>query len=375
MQIGILTFHRALNCGAMLQAWALRQVLQRMGHQVGFVPNHVGELPRWLGLPRSGTILGRIRGFCSAVPRNLLSIGCYGKLKNRCRAFQNNHLPEIDLESCDAVVVGSDQVWRDSLTGNERGLFHGDSIPEGLPLVAYAASIGDAVPPPEQLSSLARSTGRYFRISVREALVAHVLEPLSRREMPVVVDPTLLLTRLDFTSIANIDACPKQPFLFAYAVHATPFFCRTAQSLAKRMGLGIVITAACQTTRYCAPRGLTYAISPDRMVGCIANAQCVVASSFHGTALALLHDKPFISLRERSEIVESRPASLLRQVGENGRLCTPASTLDDMEKMLKENPSPLAQVAVKDMRANSLKWLTDTVNAIRDGGNNALLRH
>ena len=49
MRIAILTFHRAYNCGAMLQAWALKTVLERMGHVVEFpICNHVGETRRWL---------------------------------------------------------------------------------------------------------------------------------------------------------------------------------------------------------------------------------------------------------------------------------------------------------------------------------------
>ena len=48
MKIAILTFHRAYNCGAMLQAWALRTVLERMGHTIEFpILNHVGETKRW----------------------------------------------------------------------------------------------------------------------------------------------------------------------------------------------------------------------------------------------------------------------------------------------------------------------------------------
>ena len=34
MKIGILTFHRAHNYGAVLQCYALQEILKRMGHQV-----------------------------------------------------------------------------------------------------------------------------------------------------------------------------------------------------------------------------------------------------------------------------------------------------------------------------------------------------
>ena len=37
MKIGILTYHRAHNYGAMLQAYALRTFLQKQGHWVEFI--------------------------------------------------------------------------------------------------------------------------------------------------------------------------------------------------------------------------------------------------------------------------------------------------------------------------------------------------
>ena len=53
MRIGIITYHRAYNCGAMLQAWALKTVLERMGHEVEvfnrlFTPSKT----RWSQIPK-----------------------------------------------------------------------------------------------------------------------------------------------------------------------------------------------------------------------------------------------------------------------------------------------------------------------------------
>ena len=37
MKIGILTFHYAHNYGALMQAWALKEYLQSIGHEVYFI--------------------------------------------------------------------------------------------------------------------------------------------------------------------------------------------------------------------------------------------------------------------------------------------------------------------------------------------------
>ena len=58
MKIGILTYHRAHNYGAMLQAYALQHFLQSKGHQVDFIDywpkDHADEYNLWK--PLRGTL-------------------------------------------------------------------------------------------------------------------------------------------------------------------------------------------------------------------------------------------------------------------------------------------------------------------------------
>ena len=313
MRIGILTFHRALNCGAMLQAWALKTLLVRAGYDVGFIANHVGVTRRWHGFPKTGSILGRAKGTLLAIAKNVGSFGCLDVAIKRFGEFQAAHLPEVELRSCDAVVVGSDQVWRPELTAEETSLFLGETISDKLPMISYAASFGDRPPTDVEIKRLVKSLGQYKMLSVREPLVKDVLSTFIKRDIEVVADPTLLIEPGEYSHIAA-DVAPEKPYLFAYAVHATPFFVGTARAAAKRLGLNLVMTAANQSTRWNAPSGLTYGVSPDRMIGYLRGARCVVASSFHGTALSMLHGKPFICLREDGMNVKSRPVSFLLAV-------------------------------------------------------------
>ena len=67
MKIGILTFHLAHNYGAVLQCYALQEVLGRMGHQVSIInyqqpsepPKKIDEL-KSINLPRRGKKLAAI---------------------------------------------------------------------------------------------------------------------------------------------------------------------------------------------------------------------------------------------------------------------------------------------------------------------------
>lgn len=355
MKIGILTFHRALNCGAMLQAWALKTFLANAGYEVGFISNHVGVLSRWHSFPKSGSMLGRAKGTLLAVAKNIGSFACLDLAIKRFEAFQTKYLKEIELHDCDMVVVGSDQVWRSELTAGETPLFIGKNINGNLPMISYAASFGDRIP--SDIEHLGKYVGRRYRaLSVREPLVQEVLAPYIAGEIEVVADPTLLIEPKEYSRISS-DVNLQEPYIFAYAVHATPFFVQTAKSAAKRLGLKLVMTAASQSTRWNAPSGLTYGVSPDRMIGYLRGSSCVVASSFHGTALSVLHGKPFVCLRPDGLNVKSRPVSLLKRLDDMRRVVSPQSENIDIDTMLNEPISENVTSRLTEFREFSINWL------------------
>ena len=152
MRIAILTFHRAYNCGAMLQAWALKTVLERMGHKVEFpICNHVGEEARWKygWVNRDKRGIQFLRSLLGRFLLNALSVPCEDILRMRYRHFRKVHLPERVCSPgsfskyYDLVVVGSDQVWSVKHAMSEAPLFFAENIPACVRKIVYAASYGD----------------------------------------------------------------------------------------------------------------------------------------------------------------------------------------------------------------------------------------
>lgn len=362
MKIGILTFHRALNCGAMLQAWALKCFLEQQGHSVGFINNHVGVIPRWFSFSMSCSFLGVIKGAAIAAVKNIGSFGCLDLALKRFGNFQRNFLPEVDINEYECIVVGSDQVWRPSLTKSETALFRGENFPTRLPIISYAASYGDNNISESDILRLAESLDRWSALSVREDLVKNHLSRYIKKNIEVVADPTMLLDINDYSRIA-VKKRLKKPYLFAYAVHATPFFVKTATIMAKKLGLNLIMTSTSQYTRWGAPKGMTYAVSPDMMIGYIQDAECVVASSFHGTVLSVIHKKPFVCLREDGFNPNARPVSFLIRIGEAQRVITPSSTMARIVQLLRMGVSKSAEKKLDQFRLFSSSWLIETLKS------------
>lgn len=377
MRIGILTFHRAYNCGAMLQAWALKKTLERMGNKVEFPScNHVGEDSRrfrfveWHNCEKRGfqwirSVVGRAYVNLISLPTELGSIPCEDFLRKRYREFRRQHLPERDCSAADfakyydLIISGSDQVFSDIHTSAEASLFFCENKPAELRAITYAASYGDQPLEGERLSRVVKALDNFAAVSMREMMARSQLSALSPKEIAETLDPTLLVSADDYEEIANGEV-PSEPYLFMYTLYTEPFFINTARELARRLGVKCIIAPCYQYSRWRAPQGLTYSVSPDRLVQYARHARYVLAGSFHGTVMGVTFKKPFLSLRGQVDQHESRPAALLRKIDCSNRLVNPTTSLDEMERLLRE-PLPDYTVKLEKARATSLEWLKNAI--------------
>ena len=329
MKVAIVTFHRAHSCGAMLQAWALRTVLSRMGHDVVFPNcNSVGddrELPS-VAYPGAGSAYRRIKMWFRAQADARGARTIFPEVLSRYDAFRRRWLPEADVAPAefqgafDAAVFGSDQIWNGSITGNMSDYFTGRFLPDGFRSIAYAASAGDHhIPQGEELCELASDCRRFLSVSVREQSLADALAPHVGMDIPVLLDPTLLLDMNDYACLST-PCHPSSRYLYVYSLEYNFKMLEMAMDIARLNGLELVYTPLYQYTDNKMPRGLSYAVSPDRFLDLIMNSECVLTDSFHGLAFSARCRKPFVVCRFGQDGVESRPACLLRQLGMSGRL-------------------------------------------------------
>lgn len=367
MRIAILTFHRAPNCGAMLQAWALRTVLERMGHVVEFpILNHVGEQKTWrASIPKGRSGLSWIRGLCGKIVQDIMGIGVGDVRKRRHDRFRRNYLPERacqpeDVEKLyDLVIVGSDQVWREELSRQYAPVFFAENLPPGVRKIAYAVSYGDAPLLPEELKRVLDCLPRFDRISVRERTVLDQIASYAKCPVVTTLDPTLLLSAVDYEAVAH-GCYPRGSYLFMYTLDWSSFFVKTARELARRLGVKCVISPCGMNTRYHNPRGLT-GICPDLLVQLSRHAKYIVAGhTFHGTVMGVLFNKPFLALDRDAPRHESRYGALLTNLGCPERLVNSTHTIDEM---LQRLTAPLPDFSrIEKWRSESINWLRNAVN-------------
>lgn len=364
----VITYHRAYNCGAMLQAWALRVFLERRGCAVIFPDcNHVGVSPRW-SMDGLGRLHGfrKLRHFVWLLAWNLCSIGWLDYTRHCYRRFARRELkgpkclPSQLAQICDCAVIGSDQVWHPLISKEDTPLFLAETIPIELPVVSYAASFGDKTPPEESLSRIVKAQSRFKAISVREELAMQELKKRGVRS-EIVLDPTFLLEPGAYRPLIG-----KRPirgrYLFVYAVSLSDFVLRTARMLAERNGLKLVICGVYVKSPFRAPPECVWGVSPEKMVTLIAHADSVLAASFHGTALSLILSKPFLSLRDAVDSQPTRISTLLGQLDLSDHIANPSASPDEMNAVLNRSVE-WGEVHGKlaELRKGSARFLTEAL--------------
>ena len=363
MKIAILTYHRACNCGAMLQAWALKKVLTSLGHEVN-LPDVRGfeERGRWYGLMRSWR--NGIAAFVRDFVYQCFTLGIKEWIEYKYRKVQGlfpryNPVSPQELSAHDLVVVGSDQVWNPAMGEYKLPLYLCEVIPDSVRAIGYAVSSGDSVPETRWDDRFARAMKRFDAVFVRERQTGEFISRASHVECEEVLDPSLLLTPETYAEIEE-GRVPNEPYLFVYAL-ATNDVAVKVPDFMRAVGVrrAVFFDGSPDFVPHRKAREYRRFISPGEFVRLVRNATAVVACSFHGVAFSVLMNKPFIALTPKAAIEKqrTRPGCFLRTVGCEERMF---STREPIDRMLKEIIKPLpedVQERLTRLRKHSLDLL------------------
>jgi hypothetical protein len=141
-------------------------------------------------------------------------------------------------EQYDGVIVGSDQVWNDSITDFDTAYFL-DFVKSPEKKLTYAVSFGfEAIP--DELKIKYKELLKDFRIyNMREASGVKIIESLLNKKANLVLDPTMLLTRDDWDIIASKQS-RKDKYILVYNLSPSPFLIKTVKEIARSTGYKII---------------------------------------------------------------------------------------------------------------------------------------
>lgn len=244
-----------------------------------------------------------------------------GKIKEWCDRYitiktMPTALQALD-EKYDYFVVGSDQVWNPYFDDLDYCFLFFVPSPKRI---AYAASISCPKLLEDKISLYKEGFAGMAYISMREQQGADTVKTLSGRDVPVLVDPTLLLSAEEWRKVS------RQPAWYHGGEYILTYFLgnrlEIVESLERETGLPVVNLLDKNVYEH-------YVTGPDEFIWAIEHARLVYTDSFHGTVFSILFRTPFVVCNRIGDAVfekmGSRIDTLLGYFGLESRRGTEAN--------------------------------------------------
>jgi len=362
-KIGILTQPLHDNYGGLLQAYALKTVLEQQGNNVEIINRRRDTESFKFKLKE---IVKRILGR----PHKLILTSKQKQLISKnTKYFSNKYIKDITkpiinseglkkiAANFDYFVVGSDQVWRPSYSpqiSNYYLDFLNGNTPKG---VAYAASFGVDTWEynQDQTTKCKNSIHKFKAISVREDSGVKLCKQHLDTDAIHVVDPTMLLNKQDYLALVNKE---NEPIIEAELMHYVLDSNKQKEALITKVaGLYDYKIFTCHQKEKVSRESLKNiedCIFPKvaTWLNGFNSAKYIITDSFHGTVFSILFNKPFLVVANNKR-GKARFESLLKMFNLNERL------VDNVESINVENLKPINWDEVNSILQDQKKFALD----------------
>lgn len=300
-KIGIMTFHTALNYGAVLQCYALSTFLNKYSETtiIDYSPKYFDNMYRnhfyitkCKGLKKKfrcavkWTLLHNLQR--KRFNKMLMFDKFLGELPLTAKIVDKRNL--IDLAGdYDAVIVGSDQVWNMKISNYDKSYVLDFVPPEKR--FSYAASFGKSTLNDKDKKYLEPEILHFQNYYVREHSGVEILKKNFNILAEVVSDPTALLSMEEWDKIALKSELQMGGYVLIYLVAEPTKLLDEAIKYATKKGKSIIIIGE-KKLKYKKSKNLID-VSPSDFVKLVKNCDCFFTTSYHGIMFALIYNKNF----------------------------------------------------------------------------------
>lgn len=300
-KVGLLTWTTYKNYGTYLQWYALTKQIEEFGYDctaINYIPKKSyqeslfylakNDFPKFIKLVNSKidtlinkkeiNLKGREVAFDSFRDK-------YFKLTQEC-------ITASDLFSLnkqfDTFVCGSDQIWS-PLSFNSH--FYLDFVQDKYKKIAYAPSMGVSFIDNEEKKKQIKSWLSEFEyISIREKAGQNIIKELIQKEVPITLDPTLLINENEWEKVINKQYAVPDNYILCYFLGQNRNYWKKIYQFSKKNKLQVVIIPVfkCDLKRFGIVKDN---IGPAEFLKLVKNASFVCTDSFHGTVFSLLFKK------------------------------------------------------------------------------------
>lgn len=333
-KVGIITFHNSYNCGSMLQAYALQNILnsKKIDNEIIDFSND-GQRNVYSVFDQRKNIKGFLRNMIIFFYKDSIK-----KIFDSYERFKNDNFilskeiykkeDELSDKKYKTVITGSDQVWNITIEDGDKAYF----LPwvNNAKKVAYAPSFGA-----KNILKYSQTPDIYINylndfdaLSIRENNGQKWIKKLINKTVPVVLDPTLLLDKTDYDKIETFEIEIPEKYIFYYS----PGYNRKINKLVSKISKKYKLPVIAFNKKNFVTKGMMFSNfrlpeieNPSVYLHLIKNATLVITTSFHGTVFSSIYKKCFWTIKNGG------------MFGDDDRVITLMENLDLKDRLISMN--------------------------------------
>lgn len=348
-KIGILTHHYVKNYGAILQAYALMHVVQRIDPNV-----HVEFINH---LKTSHYLLNFYRNVLknSNIKKGYEYWKKLGKSEKALPNSKRVYFPK-QIQGYDKIILGSDEIWnfKDKLA------YHAIKFGYHIPcksIYSYAPSFGQTETKDFVPQKVTDGIAHLKRVSVRDKNSQAIVEKILHKKVPIVLDPTLLYNFCEDKDFIKKPLIDREYILLYGCVLNNGQKAALIEYCQKQ---GLFLIGAGESVDFAENRN-NYIYTPFEWMNLFYNAKYVLTGTFHGLMFSVMFKKFFVCLPKfRNRINKTKEFLTSLELADRfeSNHVSPEKLL---QKMVKDMNYTVAYKHLDKMREKSLQYLKEII--------------
>ncbi len=371
MKLGIVTFHSAINYGAVLQTYALQEECKNYTEDcyiINYRPRYIEK--NYSFFPVRYNINGeKIVGLSQfkKLLNNIYNANTFFEKKRKFMTFIENNMnltPIIkdgkDINNLDFqyIICGSDQIWNPEIAEGLDEIYFGNTGSDNKHIrISYAASIGKKEIKNEYISEFSDLLNGLDYISVREKSSVNQLKLICDKNIQCVLDPTLLVDKKIWYPFVN-KTITSSKYLLIYRMENNPAIDVLANQISGMLNLSIIEIGP-KNLKYFVNHRLISNAGVEDFLSYFYNASFILTNSFHGTAFSIIFNKNFYSILHSNLGV--RIKDLLEELQLSDRIISPTEVNLDYESLFSIDWNK-TNLILEKMKENSINFIQQSIN-------------
>lgn len=373
-KVGIITFHASHNCGSMLQAYALQEIIKNRYHcEVEIIDFSNYEQRNLYGIidfrPKKSAVKNTLQKI-THLPTVIRSRHDYEEflhkyfMLSKDKYRKTSQLEVLDGKY-DILVAGGDQVWNVRCDDSDLAYFL--NFAQKSKKVSFSPSLGAT-----NINKYAKNKQLYKKllldfdgISVREKNGQIWLQELLGKDVPIIADPTMLLTAEEWCSSLPVEDI-KEKYIFYYAFsYQNKANLENIQKVSRQTGLPVYVIDGKQYRAYGLNKygfRLYKQTGPLAFLALMKNADLVFSQSFHGTIFAAMFNRNFWAFHNSTikNPDDDRATYILHQLGLDDRYIN-IEHVDEID-IWKEYDGTVVKDKIKSLQKDAFDYLEKNIN-------------